>query len=125
MVFFFFVGDVIELKKYEVVKENGDFDHIIHTGKSIKNHYYHIYYKDSSLSYPRFGLAVSKKFGGAVERNKMKRQLRSLIDHHKNEISNDKNYIIMVRKGIKELSYSQMEEQLVLLLKKGFLNEKN
>ena len=60
-----------------------------------------------------------------VKRNKIKRQLRSLIDHHKNLFANHKNYIIMVRKGVKELTYSQMEEELIHLLEKGFFNEKN
>ena len=55
----------------------------------------------------------------------MKRQVRSLIDHNKNLFANSKNYIIMIRKGIKDFSYSQMEQDFVQLIKKGFSNEKN
>ena len=113
------------MKKYEVVKKNDEFNDIINTGKCLRNHFYNIYYKDGDFSFPKFGIAVSKKYGNAVLRNKVKRQLRSLIDHHKNLFSNRKNYIIMVRKGVKELSYLEMEQYLVSLLQKGILNEKN
>ena len=113
------------MKKYEIVKKNDEFHDIINTGKCLINHFYNIYYKDGQEKFPRFGIAVSKKFGTAVERNKVKRQLRNLVDHHKNLFANHRNYIIMIKKGVKNCSYSEMEEQFVLLLQKGFLNEKN
>lgn len=107
------------MKKYEVVKKNDDFNDIINTGKCLKSHFFNIYYKDGDFNYPRFGIAVSKKYGNAVERNKVKRQIRSLIDHNKNLFSNGKNYIIMVRKGVKGITYSKMEQDFVHLLQKG------
>ena len=113
------------MKKYEVVKKNMDFNDIINTGCCLKSNFYNIYYKDVNSSYPKFGIAVSKKFGNAVERNKAKRQVRCLIDQNKKVFLNSKNYIIMVRKRVKDLSYAKMEQEFVLLLQKGFLNEKN
>ena len=126
MVFFFFIilGSDF-LKKYEVVKKNTDFNDIINTGKYLKSYCYNIYYKDGAALYPKFGIAVSKKYGNAVERNKVKRQVRSLIDSHKNLFANGKNYIIMIRKGVKKLTYAEMEQDLVKLLQKGTLDEKN
>ena len=113
------------MKKYEIVKKNDEFNDIINTGKYLKNHFYNIYYKDGLQTYPKFGIAVSKKFGNAVERNKVKRQLRNLIDQNKNLFANSNNYIIMIRKGVKKLTYAEMEQDLVKLLQKGTLDEKN
>jgi ribonuclease P protein component len=107
------------LKKYEIVKKNTDFNDIINTGRCIRNKYYSIYYKDSEDDFPKFGLAVSKKCGNAVDRNKIKRQLRNIIDDNKKLFSIKMNYIIMVRKEILNVSYLQMEEQLINLIKKG------
>ena len=108
------------MKKYEIVKKNDDFNDIINNGKFWKNKYYNIYYKDYNQDFPKFGLAVSKHCGNAVERNKIKRQLRTIIDAHKDLFWKRKSYIIMVRRGIKELSFKNMEESLVsLLMKKG------
>jgi len=113
------------LKKYEIVKKNVDFNDIINKGAYLKNKYYSVYYLDNNLNYPKFGLAVSKKCGNAVERNKIKRQLRMIIDNHK-DIFKNKNYIVMVRKIIVDISFKQMEDSLVnLIIGKGTSNEKN
>lgn len=113
------------MKKYEVVKKNEDFNDIINTGKFLKSYYYNIYYKVSNDNFPKFGIAVSKKYGNAVERNKIKRQIRSIVDHNKNLFSNYRNYIIMIKKGVKVINYSQMEQEFIHLLKKGNINEKD
>ncbi len=105
------------MKKYEIIKKNTDFDDIIKTGKYIKSHYYNIYYKDGDSDYPKFGLAVSKKCGKAVERNKIKRQLRMIIQDNKKLFKNGVNYIIMVKKDIIKLSYQEKEEDLIKMMK--------
>jgi len=113
------------LKKYEIVKKNDDFNDIINTGKFFRNKYYCIYYKDNNGNFPKFGLAVSKKCGNAVVRNKIKRQLRMIVDNHKNMFSVNKNYIIMVRKEIINLTFKDMELYLVNLFQERNKNEKN
>jgi len=113
------------LKKYEIVKKNTDFNDIINKGKFFKNNFYVIYYVDSNEEYPKFGLAVSKKCGKAVTRNKIKRQLRMIIDSNKYLFCSNKSYIIMVRNNILKLSFGEMEKKLVeLLTQKGKINEK-
>ena len=112
------------MNKYEIVKKNDDFNDIIKKGKFKSNKYFVIYYKDSNINFPRFGLAVSKKCGNAVERNKIKRQLRMIIDKNKKLFIPNRDYIIMVRKDILTLNFHQMEEILVNLFEKGKENEK-
>ena len=115
------------MKKYEVVKENNQFSTIIQTGNYSKNKYIVLYYKDNSLLYPRFGISVGKKIGNAVTRNKFKRQIRSIIDNHKNLYSNGKDYIIMIRKSCNEISFQELESALIEVsmkqIRKGANNE--
>ena len=112
------------MKKYEIVKKNYDFNDIINTGSYLKNPYYYIYYKVSNSNFPKFGLAVSKKCGNAVERNRIKRRLRSIIDSNKELFSSHYDFIILTRKNIGTISYQEMEYYLTTLIKKGNMNEK-
>ncbi len=133
MVFFLISlkGMGLQLKKYEIIKKNSDFNEIINTGLVLKNHYYNIYYKDRNESLkeniddnlPKFGLAVSKKCGNAVERNKIKRRLRMIIDNNKKMFKKRTNYIIMVKKDIVLITYQEMNDSLVKLMK-GHIDEK-
>lgn len=106
------------MKKYEIIKKNADFNDIINTGAYLKNKYYYIYYKDNDYKFSKFGLAVSKKCGNAVERNKIKRQLRCIVDNYKDLFLNGVSYVLIPKRFIKDVSYQEMEENLISLLKK-------
>ena len=103
------------MKKFEIVKEHKDFDNIINTGKYIKGKYFVIYNKDSSNK--RFGIAVSKKFGSAVERNRIKRQTRMILENNKNLFKNNLDYIIIVKKNALNVEYSQLESDIQSIIK--------
>lgn len=102
-----------------MIKKNADFNDIINKGELLKTKYYNIYYKVGDNDFPKFGLAVSKKLGNAVVRNKIKRQLRMLIDENKNKFSIKQNYIIIVKKSINEAKFADMRADLAQALEKG------
>ena len=106
------------MKKYEVVKSNILFNEIIHKGKFFYNNYFIIYMLESKDFKPHFGIAVGKKNGNAVERNKIKRQIRVLIDNNKKLFKNNYNYIIMIKKDYKIINFKQKNEELIDLLRK-------
>lgn len=105
------------MKKYEIVKEHTEFDDIIAKGRYKKNKHFVIYNKESNFSYPRFGIAVGKKIGNAVTRNKFKRQIRMIINNNKNLFKNNQDYIIIVKKSSLDLTYTELNDNLVELLK--------
>lgn len=108
------------MKKYEIVKLEKEFNNIINNGKYIKNNYFVIYYKERNYNIPRFGLAVGKKLGNAVARNKIKRQVRTIIDDNKKFFNNNKDYIIMVKKQAINLKYNAMFNELSNLIKENY-----
>ncbi len=106
------------MKKYEIIKDAREFDNIIHNSPYLKNKYFVIYYKEREINFPRFGIAVGKKIGNAVTRNKVKRQTRSIIDNNKNLFQNSKDYIIIVKKTFLDISFTEKENELRRLLEK-------
>ena len=105
------------MKKIEVVKKKEEFNDIIQNSKFIKNDLYTIYIRKAVYSYSRFGLAISKKVGNAVVRNKLKRQIRNIIDNNKDFFSKTKDYIIMIKKSCTTKKYQEMNDALVQLIK--------
>ena len=104
------------MKRYEMVKSHEDFNTIINTGKKTTGRGLIIFQKSKDYPKPNFGIAVGKKLGNAVVRNKFKRRFRNIIDNNKELFSNYNNYIIMIKKEALNVSYEKLEKELVRLL---------
>ena len=104
------------LKKINSLKKSTDFERIIKKNRSYKYRDYFIYVERNTGDIYHFGLSVGKKIGNAVTRNKVKRQLRSILDQL--EFKNDFNCIIIVGKGILNRNFSEMSENLNFALRK-------
>ena len=71
------------MKKKEMIKSQKEFSNIIHNSPYIKNKDLILYITNSKYEYSHFGIAVSKKLGNAVLRNKLKRRMRCIIDKYR------------------------------------------
>lgn len=95
------------MKKINILKNSYDFDRIIKSYKPYKYKDYVIYIERNNLDIYKFGLSVGKKLGNAVVRNRIKRQLKAIVD--KKDYQNGFNCIIIVGKGILEKSFTEMD----------------
>lgn len=112
------------MKKKDVVKSNILFNDIIKDGQHIANKYFVVCISKSVNSSPLFGIAVGKKVGNAVTRNKIKRQIRNIIDQNRDVFSNFHNYVVICKKEILNISFEEKNTQLVKLIAKGENHEK-
>ena len=103
------------MKKIDIIKSSDEYTEIINTGKTKKNKYYSIFYRKNEKS-NRYGITIPKKLGIAVLRNKTKRRVKNIIDQNKNTIQNSYDYVIIVKKGVLELTYFEMEKELLKLM---------
>lgn len=101
--------------KINILKNSRDFDRIIRNNKPYKYKDYIIYIERKTTDVYHFGISVGKKIGNAVIRNKIKRQIRSIIS--KNDYQNNFNCIIIVGRAITEKNYQEREENLLIALK--------
>lgn len=104
------------MKKINIVKKNLDFSRIIHNQRKYKFEDYIVYIERNNEKTYRFGISVSKKIGNAVVRNKLKRQIKSIIDTK--DYQNSFNCIIILKRGILNKSYKEMENNLLTAFSK-------
>ena len=114
---FFFLKEI--MKRYEMIKSHEEFNEIINKGNKIIGKYVYIFFKEKDFSKPNYGIAVGKKLGNAVVRNKFKRQFRNIVDNNRFLFKNNHNYIIMIKKEANNASFSDLENDLINTLKKG------
>lgn len=98
------------MKKINIVKKNEDYNRIIQNMKPYKYKDYIIYIEKTNDSQYHFGFSVGKKVGNAVTRNKIKRQLKHILDQK--DYKKGFNCIIIVRKSILTKTYQEREANL-------------
>ncbi len=118
MVFLLYNKNGDYMKKKYIVKKSSDFTTIIKKSTFFRGKGFVIYIKDSEFDYSRFGISVSKKVGNAVIRNKVKRQLRSIIDASKKNYQKNLDYIIIVKNGFLDYSFQEIKDNYEVIIRK-------
>ncbi len=110
------------MKKAYRVKKNRDIEAILHYRKGVHSTSFKVFKKpQNNGTHFRFAVSVPKKFGNAVKRNRIKRQIRSVIAQL--PIAQGWDILIIVKPMAKELTYSSLEKELVICLTKQQLLE--
>jgi ribonuclease P protein component len=78
-----------------------DFDAVYRHGRSVSTRFLVLYsFPREDDDEPRIGLAVPKAAGGAVVRNRIKRQLREVWTELLPEVQHGRDYVLIVRPGL-------------------------
>ena len=81
-----------------------DFDAVYRHGRSVSTRFLalHWFPREGDEGDPRLGLAVPKGTGGAVVRNRIKRQLREAWQALMPAIPGGQDYVLVVKPGLPE-----------------------
>jgi ribonuclease P protein component len=105
------------MKKEYRVKKGNEIEKIIKDRKSVGNKYFVIYKKTNHENiHFRFAVSVPKKFGNAVQRNKIKRQVREIIS--KLDIKPSIDFFIVIKASANALTFSEIKNSIQQLVKK-------
>ena len=105
------------MKSINRLKATQDFALAIKKGKAYRNDSFTIHLLKNECKHARIGISVSAKLTNAVNRNRIKRQVRAMCDElvRYNECALD--IVIIVRKPYMSKSFDDNKENLKLLLK--------
>ena len=109
------------MKKAFRVRKNEEFSKIISKKHSAASAAFVVYYTDRKEDHARVGISVSKKMGNAVERNRIKRQVREMVRAILDFETCQKDLIIIVRKPYLERPFSQNKKDLETAIKKAII----
>ncbi len=100
-------------KKYRLLKET-KFD----KKNILTSPFFVLKFTENEKSFSRFGFVVSKRIDKrAVYRNRVKRQLRSIIESNLDKITKGKDYLIIAKKQILGKETRDLEAELLKELK--------
>ena len=103
----------------ESLKKRYSFTQVYNHRRSVANRLLVLYIKESSYNESRFGISISRKVGGAVVRNRIKRLIREQIRLHIKDIAIGFDMVIVVRTAAtlpKDVAFKKIGQALLDLL---------
>lgn len=109
------------MKKTETLKKNYEFRFVLKKGKKYFGKYINLFVVDEYSNINKIGIAVSKKTGKAVKRNKIKRWIRETYKELEENLCNKYKMVIVFRKNIsiEDINFWLIKEDIEKLFKKA------
>lgn len=105
------------MKKAYRVKKGTEIEAIVKHRKSAGNQYFVVYKKENhETDHFRFAVSVPKKYGIAVKRNKVKRQIREIVA--KLDIVPNVDVFVVVKKSANVLRFPDIKASIEGLIQK-------
>lgn len=97
--------------KYKRLKKNADFQKLFKKGKKAYSKYLTVIYSPCRVK-TVMGIALSKKHGKAVKRNRIKRLIRAAFANNLDKLTGNYSLVILP-KICPEYSYADVEKSLL------------
>ncbi len=103
------------MRKQYRIKDSNEIKTVLNARRKKADGFFSLYVKPNNLSHFRFAVSVGKKYGNAVARNRIKRQVRMVVANHVKR-SMGMDVFIIIRPSASKLSYRSIEKKLKKLL---------
>ena len=111
------------MKKTIIIKKKYEFKNLFSKGSCYIGEYINMYILKNKKSSNRLAIAVSKKQGKAVERNRFKRLIKENYKNYKNNLKIGYDILFIINKNkileSKEITFYDIKNDMNKLLKKS------
>lgn len=101
----------------ERIRKKKDFDRLYKNGNRFRGKYLTLVYLDNNFAFSRLGVVASRKVGGAVLRNRVKRRMRELYRRNKMLISRPVDMVAIAKAESARTSWPEFSEDFLSTLK--------
>lgn len=98
--------------KLNRLRKSWEYQQIWKVGCKLHTPHFILLLAENSIDGSRLGLTVSRKVGNAVERNRVKRQLREFFRHRKDSFSVAVDFSVVAKRGAATLSISETHAEI-------------
>jgi len=95
------------------LRRSREYLRVRRAGRKIQTPNFIIYCLVRDSGPTRLGLTVSRKVGGAVQRNRVKRRLREFFRQHKDLLPKNTDLSVIAKKGSSEAAYREICVELL------------
>jgi ribonuclease P protein component len=107
------------MRRRHRLRREADFDELWRRGKRWQHPLMLLITGPNGQEFSRFGFSVSRHFGRATERNKMKRVLREVVRSRISEIVGGLDLLFVARPSSNGMEYHEIADVVSILLRKS------
>jgi ribonuclease P protein component len=98
------------------IRKRSEYKVIYDRGQRIPSANFVLFVMRNGTGRPRLGITVTRRVGGAVQRNRAKRLMREIFRRHKSELI-DVDIVVNGRPGLPDAEYRRLEGEFLARLR--------
>jgi ribonuclease P protein component len=103
-------------RPHDRIRKRSEYQVVYDRGQRIPSTTFVLFVLRNGCGRPRLGITVTRRVGGAVQRNRAKRLVREIFRRHKQELA-DVDIVVNGRSGLPVADYARLEAELLARLR--------
>lgn len=104
------------LRPQDRIRKRSEYKAIYDRARKIPSRSFVLFVAKNTTGRPRLGITVTRRLGGAVQRNRAKRLMREIFRKHKSELQ-DVDIVVNGRTALPGSEYVRLETEFLSCLK--------
>jgi ribonuclease P protein component len=112
----------MRFRPHERIRRRVEYQQVYKRGVRTHSRYSTVFVLPNDLGVGRLGIAATRKFGGAVERNRAKRLIREVF--RRNKVANGFDVVVIPKRDLLDASLTALEADYRTLLERRLRHER-